>query len=98
MKPKFEQDLVKEKASRDDELKKKAYIIEIEETIKELEQLLDVVMYKVSNSKTDQLKRNSDIAQASNEVDLHSSLVCAIWEQEQAVSVAGESTQINEVV
>lgn len=72
--------------------------MEIEETIKELEQLLDVVMYKVSSSKTDQLKRNSDIAQASNEVDLHAPLVCAIWGQEQAVSVAGESTQINEVV
>ena len=95
---KLEQDLFKEKASRDDELKKKAYIMEIEETIKELEQLLDVVMYKVSSSKTEQLKRNSDIAQASNEVDLHAPLVCAIWEQEQAVSVAGESTQINEVV
>jgi phage shock protein A len=78
---KLEQDLFKEKASRHDELKKKAYIMEIEETIKELEQLLDVVMYKVSSSKTDQLKRTSDIAQASNKVDLHAPLVCEVWRQ-----------------
>jgi hypothetical protein len=55
--------------------------MEIEETIKDLEQLLDVVLYKVSSSKTDQLKRNSDIAQASNKADLHAPLACEVWRQ-----------------